>query len=144
MKKTFTYRTEWSDQSEHSPQTVGQLPDKVRLPDGVTVDLQSDGRFQRPSRAGYVQIHENVRVRYKHWGDNGTQRMGRAGSKVEILAPKGSTFLFQSRCPLCGEARMLVSEAELTPHGRAPQRWHEDCWREVEYREELDTAQRHQ
>lgn len=127
MKRTFTYRTEWSDQSEHSPQTVGQLPDKVRLPDGIEVSLEPDDRWPRASQAGYVQVHENVRVRYTHWGDNGTQRMGRAGGKVEILVPKGSTFLFQTRCPLCGEARGCISEAGLDADGRAPANWHEDC-----------------
>jgi len=127
MKRTFTYKTEWSDCSEHSPQTTGQLPDKVELPDGEMADLRPDDRFSEPSRAGYCQVHQNVRVRYAFWGDNGTQRMGRAGGSLDVIAPKGSTFLFQTRCPLCGEARGHVSEASLLSTGCAPANWHEDC-----------------
>jgi len=130
MKRTFTYRTEWSDRSENSPQTVGQLPDIVELPDGERVSLESDERFQNPSRAGYIQIHPDVRVRYTFWGDNGTSRMGRAGGKVEVLSPKDSQFWFKSRCYVCGGELGLVTEYKLTPQGRAPDKWHEDCARE--------------
>jgi hypothetical protein len=134
MKKTFTYRTEWSDRSEHSPHTVGQLPDFVKLPDGERVDLQPDDRdpFMQPSKAGYVQVHENVRVRYTFWGDNGTRRAGRAGGRVDIIAPKGSTFFFEQRCPLCGELTGHVTEFSLLSNGRPPENWHEDCARQAQ------------
>lgn len=133
MKRTFTYSTEWSDWSEHSPHTVGQLPDIVELPDGDRVQLwPPDERFQRPTRTGYFQIHPDVRVRTLNWGDNGTRRMGRAGGKMEVLAPKGSTFLFQTRCQLCGNEMGYVPESELTPNHRAPERWHPRCRAEYE------------
>jgi len=127
MKQTFSYRTEWSDRSEHSPSTTGQLPEVVELPSGERVSLEPDEGYERASRAGYVQVHPEVRLRYSHWGDDGTRSMGRAGGKVEILAPKGSRVLFITRCPLCGNARGYVSAEALDKNGRAPADWHADC-----------------
>jgi len=132
-KYTFSYRTEWSDRSEYSPQTVGQLPEDVLLPNGERVSLAPDERWQRPSRAGYITIHPDVRVRYAHWGDDGPRRMGRAGGHVDILAPKGSHFSFVTRCPGCGDETGRVSENGLLSNGRAPDNWHKDCAWEYKY-----------
>jgi len=129
MKRTFSYTTEWSDWSENSPSTRGRLPRAVRLPDGEMIDLTPDERFQRPSRSGYFQIHANVRVRIAHWGDNGTQRMGRAGGKMDVIAPKGSEFLFEQRCPLCG------GHIGMTTDSDAPPMFHPACKAEMDENE---------
>lgn len=137
---TFTHRQSWSDHPDGGHEVRGQLPGLVRLPDGerISLDLGDyDERDHEPSRAGYIQLHANVRVKYTFWGDDGTRRSGRNGGKVEVLAPKGSTFLFVQRCPLCGEPRGYVSENGLQTDMRAPPNWHEDCAREVYEQERL-------
>lgn len=131
MKKTFTYRTEWSDQSEHSPQTVGQLPNYLTLPGGKRISLEPMDYWPRPSRSGYIQIHENVRIRLSFWGDDGTRRIGRAGGKSEILAPKGSIFYFDQLCPYCGVYVDSMREDQLDANGKAPRKYHPDCARIV-------------
>jgi len=126
-KRTFTYWTEWSDRSEYSPQTHGQLPEEIELPDGERLDLSIDDRYARPSRSGYHQIHPEVRVKWSYWGDDGTKSMGRAGGKMEILAPKDSIFYFVCRCTWCGEEMGSVPESKLGKDGRPAPRIHKGC-----------------
>lgn len=107
MKYIFEHNVQWSEQSEHSPQHQGQLPCAVVFPDGERVSLdqatlqeaQWDHHQARRRKDAYVQIHDNVRVRESRWGDDSSRRMGRAGSKLEVMAPKGSTFLFTRHSP---------------------------------------------
>lgn len=133
MKTTFTYRTEWSDWSEHSPQSTGQFPCAVILPDGERVDLSASAIYEaihvapRSPHATYAPLHENVRVRESYWGDDGSRRIGRAGSKLEVLAPKGSEFRFAQFCPGCGDQTGEVGSDGLTKARRAPEKWCADC-----------------
>jgi hypothetical protein len=145
MKATFRHSIEWSDWSEHSPNHHGQLPCAVILPDGERIALDDGAlyqaqsnlfyaRMERRSRATYAQIHPNVRVREDSWGDDGSRRMGRAGSTMEVLAPKGSRFVFNYRCPYCGEESGECEESELRG-GQADPLWHESCKAEDEEQE---------
>lgn len=106
MKYTFRHVMEWSDRSEHSPSHTGQLPEAVILPDGERIDLGENVEIAHwndgKSGAGYVQIHENVRVREKSRCDNPNARYGKSGAMLEVLAPKGSKFVFEQYCSFCG------------------------------------------
>jgi hypothetical protein len=143
MKFTFKHMVEWSDWSEHSPSHKGQLPYAAVLPDGERVDMAEDVRYEaihiapRRPRATYVHLHENVRIRESHWGDDGSRRMGRAGSKLEVLAPKGSTFLFAQYCPGCGDQVGEVGSDELTKAHRAPEEFCADCTARIKEEERL-------
>jgi len=148
-KFTFNHTVEWSDWSEFSPQHTGQLPCAVILPDGERVELDEAARFfgyeslyqakiEKDSKATYAQIHPNVRFRENHWGDDGSRRMGRAGSKLEVLAPKESGFLFACICPWCGEQ---AGEQELSATGswwaKAEPLYHDSCKTEEKEQERL-------
>lgn len=108
-KYVFHHRFEWSDMSEYSPTASGSIPHAVILPDGERVsldevDIQVAGWNQEANpELTYIQLHDNVRVQDSCGGDQTTQRHGRRWSKLEVQAPKGSTFAFTVRCPFCGE-----------------------------------------
>lgn len=133
MKTTFKYRVSWSDWSEYSPQSTGQFPYAVILPDGERVDMSENARYEaihimpRKRDATYAFLHENVRIRESFWGDDGSRRMGRAGSKLEVLAPKGSKFLFAQYCSGCGDLLGEVGSDELTKARNTPEKWCTDC-----------------
>ncbi len=61
--------------------------------------------------------------------------MGRAGSKLEIMAPKGSTFLFTRRCPWCGDVAGEQSLPGLGYEEEAEPLWHSGCEAEWEAEE---------
>lgn len=144
-KFTFKHQVEWSDRSPHSPTHWGQLPEAVVLPDGERVPLDDATLYAAEtrlaherdygSRTTYAQVHDNVRVRESHWGDDGSRRMGQAGSKLEVLAPKGSTFLFARRCPWCGD----VSGEQTLPGERYDEKaeplYHSGCKAEMDTEE---------
>lgn len=132
-KYRFTQRTEWSDQSPHSPSATGQIPHAVILPDGERVGLDvgdieiAKWNQDKMGADAYVQLHANVRVRDSFGGDDHTRRHGRDWSTLEVLAPKGSRFLFARICPVCGDA---AGEQELpgkTDWERAEEMYHEEC-----------------
>jgi len=141
MKRTFTYSMQWSDLSEHSPSRNGQFPDIVVLPDDESVDLDSNA-IQRiadnsgETRAGYVQIHDNVRVRLSFWGDDGTRRFGRMGGKMEVLCPRGSEFRFYARCPFCCAITGEIGEDDLDRSHRAPGQYHPECKKQIDQTKE--------
>jgi hypothetical protein len=152
-KFTFNHMVEWSDWSEFSPQHQGQLPCAVILPDGKRVELDEAARYaaygslyrarmEEGSKATYAQIHPNVRFRENHWGDDGSRRMGRAGSKLEVLAPKESKFLFARVCPWCGGQ---AGEQELSAIGPWPTKakslYHDSCKAEEDEQERLIAEQ---
>jgi hypothetical protein len=128
MKRAFWYTRTWSNYGESGdgmfPSTV-VLPDgeRVGLGDGMVFPAQNEGRI---SPAGYVQLHDNVRVRLSFWED-GMDSMGRAGGKMEALFPKGSEFRFQQICPQCGEITGDCAEADLKRSGRPPDKYHPEC-----------------
>ena len=143
MKKTFTHTIEWSDWSEYSPTHRGQFPTAVILPDGERVELDDGARHAayidlaaRNTRATYAQVHPNVRIRENHWGDDGSRRAGRAGSTLEILAPKRSRFIFARVCPWCGEKAGEAREDVLV-RGRAEPLYHKSCKAEADEQERL-------
>ncbi len=143
-KFTFIHTTEWSDRSPHSPSHTGQLPCAVVLPDGERVELDEYARYMagellynarmEGSKATYAQIHPNVRFRESHWGDDGSRRMGRAGNKMEVFAPKGSLFFFSRICPWCGRKSGEAEESELI-HGKATPLYHVPCQAEADEQE---------
>ena len=150
-KFTFNHRTEWSDWSEDSPQSTGQFPSAVILPDGARVDMSEGTRYEaihiapcRP-RATYFFLGENVRIRESYWGDDGSRRIGRVGSKLEVLAPKGSEFLFAQYCPGCYDQTGEVGSDDLTKARNAPERFCADCKaKEAEWERAQEEMERQQ
>ena len=142
---TFTHQMEWSDRSAHSPSHTGQIPCAATLPDGDRVELSVEAveiarwNQEHMSAQNYVQLHENVRVRDSFGGgDDGSRRHGRSWSKLEILAPAGSKFLFSRNCPGCGET---AGEQELPgEHSweQAEPLWHDACRREQDAMDAAD------
>jgi hypothetical protein len=113
MKSTFRYTYEWSDYSEHSPRREGQLPAAVILPDGKRVEVDADTIncvgysffcAHPRSRAQYVPMTTtgSVRARLSGGGDPGDRRYGATRSTLEVIAPRGSRFMFAQFCPFCG------------------------------------------
>jgi len=107
-KYTFKHRVEWSDRSETSPSHFGQLPIAVILPDNQRVGFgdHMETNFYPSNGRGYdtkayAQIRPQVRIRLTTWGDDGSRRQGRAGETLDVLAPKGSRFIFVNHCPYC-------------------------------------------
>jgi len=138
MKSVFRWGVQWSDRSEHSPQHSGALPSAVLLPNEERVEFSDEALFnaaetqyQAQSRATYLRLHRQVRVREHHWGDDGSRSVGQAGTTWEVLAPKGSKFLFLAACVWCG---LIVEGTEAETEKEA---WHEECRAEKEQLEAL-------
>jgi len=127
MKAIFKHSSQWSDQSENSPQIAGQLPHAVILPDGERIDDLTEPHDLPVSTSGYIQIHANVRIRLTIWGDDGSRRQGRAGETLEVLAPKASCFLFANRCPFCGRQTGEQELPGLRYDERADEIAHHTC-----------------
>ena len=112
MKTTFHTHWGWSRISEWEG---GQrLPDAIRLPDGQVIDL-SYGEYEAASfrhfnnhprsQAIYMPMNATGTVRLLRVtdGTSGGRAEGKRWARMEVIAPKGSTFLYGGRCPDCGQ-----------------------------------------
>jgi len=129
-KSIFTSSVEWSDYSPHSPMRNGQLPcavmiDEYRVEIGLTDIQVAQYQCNVPYDGdGWVKMDHGINARQSNWSDGG--RVGRAGARVEILAPDGAVFLFESGCDDCSDKLGEVEESELV-HDRAPVVVCDDC-----------------
>lgn len=124
MKTTFSTYWGWSRISEWGG---GQrLPAAIRLPDGQIIDLswvEYEGASHRHfnkhprSKAKYMPMNDDGTVRLFHntGGDDGGRSSGQRWAVMEVIAPKGSTFLYGGICSDCGKETVEYSEDPNSP-----------------------------
>ena len=126
MAKTTFYKSwGWSRISEWGGGV--RLPGAARLPDGQIIDL-SYGEYEEAayhhfnnhphSNAKYMPLNEDgtVRIFYDSGGDDGGRSSGERWAKMEVIAPKGSIFLYGGLCPDCGQGEVAYSEDPNSPY----------------------------
>jgi hypothetical protein len=131
-----------------------RLPDAVQLPDGVIVPLgwddymaaEEEHRLAHPrSRAKYTPMNTDGTVRLLLESGSDGRDSGSGWSTMDVIAPKGSRFLYGGYCVLCGPLGAVEYSTDPTAQRTCVNCQAEIDWQEAEVeraRKEAEEAER--
>ena len=156
MKNKFSKYWGWSTLSEWGD--GDRIPDGVRIPTGEIVELTApamDAAWRNlmnategRSKAKYAPMGHGVKAVWDSGGSSPSGRSGQRWMRMEVIAPKGSVFLYDFRCEEC-QAEIGYSDdprtAQLCDSCQAEidgqERAVEDQWRYIAEQERLADAE---